>query len=142
MDPVTIISIVAGLVYLALLGLALAASAWIGGRLFRQRALTFQRLLPVGLVQGLVAGFSLLIVSQVLKLSPFVGILITLVLVLLIGLGELRLTLRYAWKEIFKPWGVMAVFQVVLGVPTGIFLSWLLPVVLNVLFPPVYVPLR
>ena len=59
MDPVTIISIAAALVYLALLGVALAAAAWIGGRLFRQSELTFRRLLPVGLVQGLVAGFSL-----------------------------------------------------------------------------------
>ena len=138
MDPVTIISIAAALVYLALLGVALAAAAWIGGRLFRQSELTFRRLLPVGLVQGLVAGFSLLIVSQVLKLSPFTGILITVVLVLLIGLGELRLTLRTSWKAVLKPWGVMAIYQVVLGIPAALLFSLLLPVILNALVPPVY----
>jgi hypothetical protein len=132
-----IISIVGALVYLALLGLALTTAGWIGGRLFRLRELTFGRLLPVGLLQALVAGFSLLIVAQVLQLSPFAGTIITVVLVLLIGLGELRLTLRYNWKAVFKPWGVMAIFQVVLGIPAALLFSLLVPAVMNLLFPAV-----
>ena len=137
MTIVTVISIVASLVYLALFGLALAAAAWLGGRLFRMSALTFRRLLPVGLVQALVAGFSLLMVSQVLQLSIITGFIVTLALVLLIGLGELRLTLGSTWKGTFKPWGLASVFQVVLGIPSALLLSMLLPAVLNLLFPPV-----
>lgn len=138
MTPAVIITIVAAIVYLALLGLALAGAAWIGGRLFRMSALSFRHLLPIGLVQALVVAFSLLVVAQVLQLSPLATVLVTVVLVLLISLGELRLTLRSTWKRTFKPWGVASIFQVVLGIPSALLLSLLLPTVLNLLFPPVY----
>ena len=132
---VAVISIGTALVYLALLGLLLTVAGWIGGRLFRQSSLTFLHLLPIGMVQGLVAGFSVLMTGQVLQISPFASALITIVLMLLVGLGELHLALRTPWKAALKPWAVMSAFQVVLGIPAALLLSILLSGVLNVIFP-------
>ena len=130
-----IIMIVAALAYLALLGLALAAAGWIGGRLLGVKELSFRRMLPIGLLQGLVTGFCLLVIAQALQLSPVAGILITVLAVLLVGLGEIKLTTRSTWKAAFKPWGVAAIFQLVLGLPSALLLSPLLAAALNLLFP-------
>jgi hypothetical protein len=138
MNPVVIVSIIAALVFLVLWGLALAAAAWIGGRLFSMDELKFKRMLPIGLLQSLVGGFALLVVAQVLQLSPLAGLIITVVLVVAIGLGELKLTLRGTWKEALKPWAVASFFQVALGIPSALLLSTLLALALNLLFPPVY----
>jgi hypothetical protein len=137
MTTANIISVLAALVYLALVGLALAASAWIGGRLFDLGALSFRRFIGVGMVQAAVAGICLEIVSQVLQLSIALGLGLTVVLVLLVGLGEMRRAMRTTWKQALKPWGLASIFQVVFAFPTAVFLSALLPAILNLLFPPV-----
>ena len=105
MTTANIISILAALVYLALVGLALASAAWIGGRLFDLSVLTFRRLIGVGMVQAAVAGVCLVVVSQVLQFSIALGLGLTVALVLLVGLGEMRRAMRTTWKQALKPWG-------------------------------------
>ena len=137
MTTVNIIAILAALVYLALVGLALAAVAWIGGRLFDISDLTFRRLIRMGMVQAAVAGVCLVFVSQIVLFSVALGAGLTVAAVLLVGMGELRRALRTTWKQTLKPWGLVCIFQVVFGIPIAVLLSSLLPVLLNFLFPPV-----
>src|SRR5450759_1131816 len=137
MTTANIISILAALVYLALVGLALAAAARIGGRLFDLSVLTFRRLIGVGMVQAAVAGVCLVVVSQVLQFSIALGLGLTMALVLLVGLGERRRSMRTARKRALKPWGLSCIFQLTFVIPAAVFLSLLLPVLLNFLFQPV-----
>jgi hypothetical protein len=63
-----------------------------------------------------------------------VGIAILLVIVFLIGLGEMHRSLGRPWRQLLAPWGLASLLQLVLGVPAAFALNLLLVAALNLLF--------